>query len=130
MGNQRTLIRAFYRRAKRGGRTTNSGALLSVPLECGVRQTKVNMDLKLKSVKIVKTNNVNLLDGSLNAAFKAIRKSISLTQTQAAQIVGLSRASVANIETNKQALSFEHFEKFANHCGYKVNITLTKLPNN
>lgn len=58
----------------------------------------------------------------LQEALREFMKSRKLTQIETAEILGISRASVANMVTGKQAISIEYLEKLAEHFGMSIKL--------
>ena len=54
---------------------------------------------------------------ALGARIEQLRRILDLTQEELASRVGLTRASVANIETNRQRVLLHDVEKFATALG-------------
>lgn len=55
----------------------------------------------------------------LGTTLKALRKMRGMTQQQVSEATGLSRTSITNIESGRQAVSFENLEKIARALGFE-----------
>lgn len=53
-----------------------------------------------------------------------LRQLACMNQKQVAEVLGLSRASVANMETGRQLVTIEALEMMATHLGLEVVVTV------
>lgn len=58
---------------------------------------------------------------SIGKKIKIARKSVKINQMQMSNLLGLSRASISNIETGKQAVSVLTLFKISKITGYPIN---------
>ena len=61
---------------------------------------------------------------SLKELFLELRAACGLTQLEAAKLIGLSRATVANMESGRQAVAIESLERLAAYKGLEVVVTI------
>jgi len=62
----------------------------------------------------------------LGKVIRALRKSSGLTQSQLAQLAGLERTSICNIERGRQMLTVESINSIAAAMGYIVKVKFQK----
>ena len=53
-----------------------------------------------------------------------LRNLACMSQKQVSTVLGLARASVANMETGRQPVTIENLELLANHLGLEVVVTV------
>jgi DNA-binding XRE family transcriptional regulator len=63
---------------------------------------------------------------SLRGVLLELRTISGMTQAQAAKVIGVSRASLANMETGRQAIAIECVESLAKSLGLEVIVTVAK----
>ena len=56
--------------------------------------------------------------------FLELRKLACMNQQQVSDVLGLTRASVANMETGRQPVTVESLEMLASHLGLEVVVTV------
>ncbi|MFG7180699.1 helix-turn-helix domain-containing protein [Burkholderia pseudomallei] len=61
---------------------------------------------------------------SIGMLLRALRRSRGLTQDALSKRIGLSRASIANMELDRQNVSLDTLQRFANALGYEVKLQI------
>lgn len=58
------------------------------------------------------------------ALMSALRKAAGMKQSDVALVFGTSRTSVTNMESRRQAVSFEYIDKLASHIGVELVMSI------
>ena len=80
-------------------------------------------EITSKARSTIEPRQHELLNG-LAATLLELRQLACMNQKQVSEVLGLSRASVANMETGRQPVTIEALEILAAHLGLEVVVTV------
>ena len=66
--------------------------------------------------------------GDLAGMLIELRLRAGMKQQDVADVLGLARTSVCNMEIGRQPVSLEHVDALARHLGLEVSVTITAAP--